>query len=254
MSIPHLPNTGPQVPVITYYDEEVTDHVICLVYGKFGSGKTHFAGTFPKPFLIDVERGGKTLARMGKIPGWKVPNERGSRVWNDVMFTLTCLEKKRPPFDQLDVQTIIVDSLSELGELWFQEIIGWPESGVIENKKGDASYDSYARLKQRYRTFVRRVQDMGMHAVFTAGVQGDDDEVTGGAVAMPRILGGYRQEIGHDFDEVYYAECQSVGQQYKYLMHVRQHRIYPAKSRSAITAPIEDPSYEKVLDYYKNPR
>lgn len=240
---------------IVYYDEEVTNHVVCLVYGKFGSGKTHFAGTFPKPFLLDVERGGKTLAKFGHIPGWKVPNEIGSHPWNETARTLAALKRKQPPFDTLEVETLIIDSLSELGELWFQEIIGWPASGVIEDKRGDASYDAYGRLKQCYRTFVRRVKDLDLNVVMTAGVQGDDDEVTGTPVAMPRILGGYRHEIGHDFDEVYFAECVGRGDEPKeYRMHVSQYRQYPAKSRSAITEPILDPSYTKLLEYYKNPQ
>ncbi len=231
------------------YDQEVTDRVICLVYGKFGSGKTHFGGTFPKPFLIDVERGGKTLAGQG-VPGWQVPNSPGRAVWQPLIQLIDEIERRVPPFDQ--IETVIIDSLSELGELWFQEIIGWPESGVIEDKRGDASYDAYARLKQRFKSFVRRVKDLGLHAVFTSGVQMEKEEGTGTWVAEPKILGGYRNEIGHDFDEVYYMEAAGTPGKPEWKAHVTNYRFFPAKSRSDIKAPITNPDYSQLLQYYRS--
>ena len=230
------------------YDDQVTDHVKVLCYGKAGSGKTHFASTFPTPFFIDVERGGKTLQGKG-ILGWQVPNDPRQKVYEPMMSLVQDIERRTPPFDV--VETIVVDGLGELGELWFQEIIGWPESGIIEDRKRESGYDAYARLLQRFRTFIRRVKDLDTHTVFTTGVKlimNEEGIITG---AQPNILGRYRDSIGYDFDEVYYLECEGRPNAATYKAHVYEQRHFMAKSRSGIKQTIINPSFTALQEFYR---
>ena len=106
-----------------FYDETTTDRVSIAAYGETKSGKTTFAGTFPKPFFIDTDRGGRTLKKL-HIPHISIPPyDRTFDLINDILIKL---RQKEPPFDKLEVETLVFDSVTALADFLIYDLLLHP--------------------------------------------------------------------------------------------------------------------------------
>ena len=181
---------------------DTTDYARALVTGEFGSGKTHFANTFPKPFFIDVDYGlstTKTSMTAKSAPGIRL--FRGDPVYQTIMSLLNDARAKRPPLDEYE--TIVLDSLTSLSRLLLYEITG----GNLDPKTGQKpGYDEYGSLKSRLSDIVTGLQTLPFHEVTTALTEIDKDEATGSYVGLINTVGSFGKDVGSMFDEVYYIE------------------------------------------------
>jgi len=232
---------------IGYYNEAAKDHVRLLVYGESGAGKTTFAGTFPSPFVLDSDKGGRTL-KDKTIPF--LPLHRGDRVFEICSNVLLKLEKKESPFDELKVETLVFDSLTSLADMLMVEAMRYPAPGHSpkDPNRVKPEWDHYSMIQNRMKHLMKYAQDLGLNVVGTAGIKLERDEVLGSFVGKPNIIGGYRDLIAHDFDEVYYLDCeeQSGEKPPKYVAHTTKYRYFEAKSRDGIKDRVEDPTYLKL--------
>ncbi len=181
---------------------DTTDYARALITGEFGSGKTHFANTFPKPFFIDVDYGlstTKTSMTAKSAPGIRL--FPGDPVYQTIMSLLNDARAKRPPLDEYE--TIVLDSLTSLSRLLLYEITG----GNMDPKTGQKpGYDEYGSLKVRLSTIVNNLQTLPYHVVVTALTEIDKDEATGSYVGLINTVGSFGKDVGSMFDEVYYVE------------------------------------------------
>jgi len=232
---------------IGYYNEQANETVRLLVYGEAGSGKTTFASTFPKPFFLDSDRGGRAL-KGEKIPFLAL--RRGDRIFDICYNVLTKLEKKEPPFDALEVETVVFDSLTSLADMLMVESMVYPSPGNPPQNPDavKASWDNYSQVQNRLKHLLKYSQDLGLNVVATAGVKLERDEILGSFIGKPNIVGGYRDLVGHDFDELYYLACEEQGQGKPpaYVAYASKFRYFEAKSRDGFKGRILDPSYIKL--------
>lgn len=234
---------------IGYTDEAPAQSVRLLVYGEPGVGKTHFAGTFPAPFFIDADRGLRTLKGF-HFPF--VPLSLGGRTYREVMEILDAIGNKKPPFDEITVETIVFDSLTELATMLLHESLRYPTvvhgktSAVRDPVNDKPEFDDYARISGRMDSIMLTCRDIGLHVVATAGVKIEKDDITGGIIAGPNLVGGYRQVVGHKFDEFFYLESKDVSGKITYYAYTTRHRYYAAKSRDGRAGRIENPNYTEL--------
>lgn len=181
---------------------DTTDFARCIVIGEYGSGKTHFANTAPRPFFIDVDYGMSTTKQdmtAKTSPGIRL--FRGDPAYQTIMSMLNDARTKRSPLDQYD--TIVLDSLTSLSRLFLYEITG----GNLDPKKGQKpGYDEYGSLKVRLADVVEALQALPYHVIVTALTSIDKDEATGAYVGLINTVGSFGKDVGSMFDEVYYIE------------------------------------------------
>ena len=231
---------------IGYTDAEPSKIVTCCVYGATGVGKTRFAGTFPNPFFIDADRGLRTLKDFHH-PYYSL--SKGQKVFSQIMVILGDLSKKAPPFDKLDIKTIVIDSLTELANFLLVESMKYPTSDKeisrqIEDEK--PVWDDYAKLSGRMDTIVKKCRDLGLNFVATAGRKLDKDETTGEMLGLPNIVGGYRDIVGHQFDEYFYLEPKTKDGVTEYRAFTAKYKYFEAKSRDGRERIVTNPTYEKL--------
>jgi len=232
---------------IGYYNETEINKVRLLVYGDTGSGKTTLAGTFPHPFFIDTDRGGRTL-KAKHIPHIKL--ERGERTYDTVMDILRRLKEGTQPFDKLEVKTLVFDSVTSLADHLLCAIMLYPRKpGQLKRNPNleKPEWDDYMVLQNQLKDIMTTAQDLDINIVGTCGEKLERDEVRGTFVGKPAIVGGYRDAIGYAFDEYYHMAVEGSGEKVKYVVHTVKHLYYTAKSRDGMPAKIEDPTHAKLF-------
>lgn len=227
-----------------------TFHV--LIYGKSGSGKTRLAGTFPKPFFIDTDRGMRSLA--GQYP--RLQLQTSSKPFSMVLSVLQdALDNKGPwaPGGALaDVQTIVIDSITSLvDEYMAPEVMAEANRSFINEK---LSYDEYGKIKSRMSALASLIKDLAMtrYVVATALVDEEKDENSGVIVGKPLLTGKYRDKIEADYDETYYLEpSTSVTGPTKFMLYAQPYRWFKAKTRLTNIKSMDDPSFAKIVANFK---
>ena len=137
-----------------------------LLYGASGSGKTYFAGTFPKPLFLDLEDGMRTVLALNNDI-LRFPKEPNTRIvdFQQVREFYKLVKKVNPknsPFE-----TIVIDSMNELQVLILKYLVEnySDKSRVYDDQPTMADYGKLARDMQ---TVVRMFLELPYHIVFTA--------------------------------------------------------------------------------------
>lgn len=231
---------------IGYYDETEKQKVRALLYGPMGVGKTTFAATFPNPLFIDSDKGGLTLRKLN-IPYISI--EHGEKAYEKVSDILDALRNREAPFDEIQVDTIVFDSLTSLMDIFMYETVKFP-SGPGKPGRDPVNtkpeYDDYMKVGNRMKTTMLRCKDLKVNVVATCGERLDKDEVLGTFVGRPNLVGSYRETIGHDFDEVYYMTTEGGLNKQSHVIYTTKYKYYDAKSRISLQSKYESPTYEKL--------
>lgn len=229
--------------IVTTDDSD--ERIRALVYGRAGSGKTTFASTFPKPFFIDADKGLRTLR--GSMPAHIAVN-RGERVFDVVMQIMQAIRKGEEPFDKLEVKTIVIDSLSALGDMLMYEAMAFPKTNRARKDPNaeKADFDHWGEVLNRQQHIVKYARDCGLHVVATAGVKLERDELRGTFVGHPDIPGQYRTKVSHEFDEVLFFEVEQKGAKIVRKCHSTPYLYYEGKSRSGLPPVIEAPIFTSL--------
>lgn len=166
-----------------------------LVYGASGSGKTHFAGTFPRPLFLDLEGGMRPVAGMGVLR-WPAPGASVSSITQVKTFwqlVKAALKEKEmhgvdPGFD-----TIVIDGLNELQDLVMRNVIDtFPARRQYEDQPVQADY---GKANRDLLTMVRLFLKFPCHVVFTCNEVYQEADLEGkygpklvGRAATPEIM------------------------------------------------------------------
>lgn len=239
---------------LAYTDEVETGYMRALVYGPMGSGKTRFALTWPNPFVLDIDHGLLTGRKL-HVPSKRLfpPKDRKDRqrVFQSVMDVLTDARDRSGPFADggplADRETIVLDGYTALADALMKELLIGDGKDFTKEKP---EYDHWNALSARLDNITQLSAMVPFNFVATCGNKLDKDEYTGGWVGLPDIIGGFRNDIGYRFDEVYYFEPRrgrsSEGGDLVYEAHTAKYRIFDAKSRLGLPTTIVDPTYELV--------
>ncbi len=192
------------------------------VYGKSGTGKTTFGSTFPKPIFLDLDQG--MLSTRGTechyIP---LPRPQDSRTgntlynqwWNEVK------EARDFALTDKDSESIIVDSMTWVGEACLGSIVGMRKPG----------FDDWTAFYNKMRDFTFTIKGSDKNCLFICHDQIEKDELAGKVWMFPMIQGQMRQKFGDLFDEFYYSDVVDVAGKQEYRLLCRSTSIFTAKSR-----------------------
>jgi len=234
-------------------DEQVKTFRV-LVYGAPGSGKTSFAGSFPKPLIIDTDKGLRVLASNtnADIKVLSVSSNSTGNIFNMLYNLLNDARLGTGDFAPngplADRQTIVIDTISALADEFLLHEV------MLQNKRDPlidrAVFDDYGRLKTELSQIGSLLKDVSQkfYVVVTALVGEEKDELTGALEGKPLMTGKYRDLIGGVFDEEYYLEVVDTGGQPKYVLYATKYRWFEAKTRLLKVTKIENPSFKALQE------
>lgn len=233
---------------------ELADNLTMLVYGRSGTGKTHFGSTFPRPCLfIDVnEKGLDTIAQEDGIDVARVTD------WQDLDDLLWGLK------DGMEYESIVIDQVTNLQDLGMREVLRKQRKGSDET----FTQRNWGQLSGMLKQFITDFRDLAdqynllLIAHERIDEPGDEDseeriEPNIGARVMPSVgtfLDGAVDAIGCTFiKERWETEDREEVRHVDYCMRIGPHAYYSTKIRRPVSAgPIPElivnPTYQKIKD------
>lgn len=195
----------------------------CLIYGPAKSGKTRLALTAPAPIICDLDKGLSSV-REANLPYVQCGSYSQYLAFHKWVTT-------SPQAKQF--QTIIIDDLTELAELFL----------IDEKPKHKNLMQAYGALNDAMMLLIRELRALqDKNVVLLCKQERVKDETTGGLIYGPKIPG---QAVGpmlpYLVGEVYHIEKWTNPedkQTYDVLRTVRDNSV-DAGSRSGKLAPIE---------------
>ncbi len=202
------------------------DQVKFLVIGDTGTGKTQFAGTFPKPYVFSFDGGIDTLAG------------------RDIEYDIFIEDNRHKPtqygrflqeWDRISAdpryQTLVLDNLTLLSKYIFDELLF--TNNLTDKKLGDNVWDLYRMLKFKMHDIIVKAQTKAKFVVCTAFPEWETDKNTGEMRVFPSTEGRIRQELAGWFGEVYYTwvERDAKTKELKFSLKTKADGKYIAKSR-----------------------
>lgn len=235
---------------------ELKTNLVMMVYGRSGTGKTHFGSTFPKPILfIDTnERGTETIALEEDIDVVRVTE------WAEMDELYWALFDKTT---EVQYASVVVDQVSNLQDIGMAEVLRKSRKGRDET----FTQRNWGQLSGMLKQFISDFRDLSdnynllliAHERVNEG--GDDDEEaiepSIGARVMPSVsafLDGAVDSIGSTFiKERWETEDKEEVRHVDYCMRIGPHAFYSTKIRRPVSAgPIPElivnPTYKKIKD------
>lgn len=169
-------------------------YIKALILGAPSAGKTRSSSFWPKPILLDCEKGRMSVADRG-IPYAEILAVQDMK---DVLRMLA-LECKKPPA-QRAYQTVIIDTLDAYQRLVISERL------TNEKKEALSGWADWGYLDTQMTAFVAALQNLPMNIVVNLHVKtamvGDEDAKV--EVMQPKLKGDLREQIAAEFDLVGY--------------------------------------------------
>jgi phage nucleotide-binding protein len=235
---------------------ELKTNTVMMVYGRSGTGKTHFGSTFPKPILfIDTnERGTETIALEEDIDVVRVTE------WQEIDELYWALLNQET---DVAYKSIVIDQVSNLQDIGMAEVLRKGRKGRDET----FTQRNWGQLSGMLKQFISDFRDLSDHynllliAHERINEAGDDEEESIepsiGARVMPSVssfLDGAVDAIGSTFiKERWETEDKEEVRHVDYCMRIGPHAYYSTKIRRPVSAgPIPEllvnPTFQKVKD------
>lgn len=225
--------------------------------GRAKSGKTYFACTYPKPLVINTDKGLATV-RDKNIPYIDIvrmteenKNDRDVLCrYSDVLQIIKDLKYQEGKYwEEMESvgyvpETIIIDSISAMSDLMEAEIIIKPPDGKGRNEI--LQIQDYNLIQRRMLSIIDMCREMPYHFVATAGLDLKQDE-RGAFLDNPLATGAkLGPQIPHYFDEVYLHEYDRDKK--KWTLTPMQSKRFPyAGTRKGLKmVTFDNPTYEDL--------
>ena len=235
---------------------ELKTNLVMMVYGRSGTGKTHFGSTFPRPILfIDTnERGTETIAQEEDVYVVRVTEwaEMDELYWG-------LLDKTT----EVKYASIVIDQVSNLQDIGMTEVLRKARKGRDETFTQRNWGQLSGMLKQWIGDFRDLSDDYNLLLIAHERVfEGGDDEDEAiepsiGARVIPSVgafLDGAVDSIGSTFiKERWETEEKEEVRHVDYCMRIGPHAFYSTKIRRPVSAgPIPElivnPTFKKIRD------
>lgn len=216
-----------------------------LLYANFGTGKTVFCATAPRPLIVAVEPTG-TLSLLNH-PDLK--DKCKVMQFKSVVQLELLLDKmieKPEAFDFCD--TLVIDSFSELQKWDLDDI-------VAKAAKTDASRNKFLPIGPDYnintehmRQLAGKLERVNKHVIITCHVKEEKDESTGRILVRPNLTPKLAGTLGGKFDIVGYMSMQGSGENAVRTLQCHPTPTVMAKTRiGSLPAIVENPTFESVF-------
>ena len=239
---------APSVEDLIVPVHETGSALSALIYGRSGTGKTHLAGTFPKPLLLlDVrEHGTDTIKNISEIDVIDITQ------WS--LFENVYWHIKK---NQHEYKTIVIDQVTAIQEMLIENISGSdPKTGnrapMNRSKWGKVG----SELRSWFHNYVELTQ-LGTNVAFIAHeriIQSDEEDDDIGQIdpyvianlipSVSNFLAGAVDLVGHTF----IRESFEGAKKRRYIDYCL--RVGP---NAAYTTKIRRPAGEQIPEYISDP-
>lgn len=229
---------------------DMPDYLSVLVYGRSGTGKTTFAGTFPRPLLlVDVkEQGSGSLAHEEGIE--VLPLE----TWAEFEELYWYLAEGKHPY-----KTVVIDTVTQLQDLAVEKVLA-DEGKTLDSLITQSNWGAISKLMK---SWLLSFRDLPMHVVFTAqdrvnDVEGFEDQLVPevGPRLSPAVAGMLNaavKVICQTFihEQTVRGKDNKIKRTITYRLRIGPHPMYLTKIRQpkgyTIPHDLVDPTFELLL-------
>ena len=206
-------------------------YINMLLYGQSGTGKTTTASTFVNALYLNIESGIVTLK--GKDIDY-VDIES----WDDLIEVYLKLKSK-----ELDYDTVIIDSVTELANRRFDEVKG---------NREEMNRHLWGILTGDIKKFLRNFRDLEMNVVFIFLSEEKEDGNT--VLVRPSMFGNKLAGQAFSYvDLAGYCSTKRVGDEYKYFTQFTGDSRIECKSRfKGIKGEVENVTYDLLRKLMKD--
>jgi len=211
----------------------VPPRITVLVYGAPGSGKTHFAGTFPKPLFLDMH-GGLATVRHKKVAYIR------PRTYAEMLEATI-------PENVKEFKTIVLDQLTEAARLLMKGALRMSGRELPQLQDWQLVIE---RLRTLCVTYTSEDTLPDKHIVFVAEEVVDKNEETGQILVSPDVPGKFTRRVGTFFDCMFHIR-NAYNQQTKTKgrwMLTEPDGMYPAKDRLGGLDKLEVPDFNVLWE------
>lgn len=246
--------------------EELTEYVTMVLYGRSGTGKTTFAGSFPMPgLLIDCNDRGTRSVR--GVAGLKV---LPARTLDDVKQAYWLLESGKHKF-----KTVIIDTVSMLQDFAIRHVLSESKRNVEDGDLGGwgtMRKQDWGDVSTIMKAQLMNFRELPMNVVFiaqdrTSREDGNDEDGGISPEVGPRVMPSVASVmnaavdwIGNTFvkEKVITIKTgvkKKERREIQYCIRIGPHSSYITKVRKPkeVEVPrfIADPSYDKLMELVK---
>ena len=252
---------------------QLEDYPRILIYSKEGAGKTHLAGTFPKPLILDFDGGAATFKKVcpdGVIFSIDKKDIASGKIkpYEDVSKLLSEASQRKGRFaagkDWADIKTIVIDGWTALASALMYEMIAEPGEDVDMVEK--MQMQQWGELKTKQESLMGKLKGLPMLVVITCwmefrqtrsdtGVSTDvrqqtkdkqaDDNMF---VPIPNVPGSYRDSIRYECSEVYYLARDKSNMRQLYSQPYRKY-LGKSKCEGDMPNPLANPNAKTLFPY-----
>lgn len=203
-----------------------------LVYGASGAGKTTFAGTFPKPFFVNL-RAGMSAVRKKKLPFF-TPKNFAEMILPAIPENVKAYE------------TVVFDQMTEAARILKQDALRMAMRETMQRQDWQLVIE---RLRKIVVAYIDHLLDK--HVVFIAEEHFERNEDTGSMFWLPDVPGQFATTIAQFFDCVFHlrlgynAETKTKGR----WALTEPDTMYPqAKNRFGGLSRLEEPDFDSMWE------
>lgn len=210
---------------VTSTRRDIHKYKVCI-YGEAGVGKTVLCSTAPKPLIISAEAGLLSLAHLD-LPVIEIEK------FGDLA------EAYKTVLKMDDIETICIDSLSEVAEL----VLAQYKTEERDPRK------AYGRMADDMMEFTRGFKRIDKHIVVTAKQALYKDEYTGRITYIPAMPGqAYTHQVPYLFDFVFCMRAGKKGKSTARYLQTQPDINYSAKSRGEKLSVNEEPNLTELFE------
>ena len=224
---------------------EIKTYPRLLIYGASGTGKTHFIGTCPTPYVMDFDNGIESLAGMGVPFTYDLYEPLVTNTWDKFNAKLQEFEAGRVQ----GVRTLAIDSLTAFCDMVEARVLRLNNHDVFHKTQEDWGHELSTIEQVMYRL---NQCSKYYHVVVTAHEQLKEDLVRGETFVVPIVSGKQMPfSLPKWFTEVYRLYTDRTKEKKPdYKMLTCADRRYSAKSRLGGLEETEIPNYAQLLTKY----
>lgn len=174
-------------------------NVSLVVVGPPGIGKTPFALTAPKPFLLNAEAGVQSVAHM------EVPMTRIETISQlvEIRGILALPEEERAEVLGFEVETVVIDTIDEITRIATHE-------RLESQKKAEMQPGDWTWLADEMNALVRGFRGLDMNVIFVCHTKDQQSGDTGEVWHKPDISGAFAHQLPAAVDIVGLIERHAV--------------------------------------------
>lgn len=211
------------MPLRAVKPKEIQKRLKALFYGKAGSGKTTAAVSFPKPYLIDTEKGSENGSYI------KILEERGGSILQTSDFEEITQEVKSLLTEKHDYKTLVIDPLT----IPYDQLLG-----LCGLKVGTEFGRHYSEAKKHMNNLISLLYRLDMNVIITSQAK---NEYGNNMVVIGQTYDCFKG-LDYAFDLVFEVE--------KRGKHERVAQIKKSRIEAFPDGDVIPFSYEEIVNRY----